>query len=651
MMAGMSGLNERIKAYGQWRERVRGLLRRHALWLEQQRIADDLLRSRLDGLMHRLASERMSVAFVAEFSRGKSELINALFFADYGKRVLPSSVGRTTMCPTELMHDPAQPPGLRLLPIETRFENTSLAQWRDRPQAWVTVPFDPQDVDSVRTAFDCVREVRKVGVQEAILMGLMDETDDSGLLSPDAHGQVEVSRWRHAIANLPHPLLSTGLVIIDTPGLNALGSEPELTFNLLPSAHAVVFLLAADAGVTRSDIDTWRERISPTHAHGRFVVLNKIDSLWDELRTTAEIERDIASQVDSVARILELPPERVFPLSALKGLVARVTGDAGLLERSRIDVFERALSREVVPRRQSLIRDQVRQESAAIAAIARSALEQRRASMLMQIEELRGLKGRNRDVIEKAAHAIRQESDRFDRSLASLRALQKVFHRQDAELRQGISLVRLKAHVRVARSNMRDSRLSIGLRDAMERLLQSARADAEQFIARVAETERLMRAMNERFSVEHGWVLPEPRSFAATDVLREIELIEAFRQRHFGTVSLITTEKWALTRRYFESVAIRLRTVYEEATRSVEAWLGELMAPLIDRAAQHETQLRTRLDSVQRALDAGGQLQRRIDQLARDEGRLAQQLEALEEFESSLASLLDEAHEPALRVA
>jgi hypothetical protein len=55
----------------------------------------------------RLRDDRLSVAFVAEFSRGKSELINAIFFADYGQRILPSSPGRTTMCPTELPVRPA----------------------------------------------------------------------------------------------------------------------------------------------------------------------------------------------------------------------------------------------------------------------------------------------------------------------------------------------------------------------------------------------------------------------------------------------------------------------------------------------------------------------------------------------------------------
>ncbi|MFZ9406223.1 MAG: dynamin family protein [Burkholderiaceae bacterium] len=642
----MSGLSERIRAYGHWRERVRALLRRHGLWLEQQSLLDGVTRSKLDGLMQRLSDERMTVAFVAEFSRGKSELINALFFAEYGKRVLPSSAGRTTMCPTELMHDPSQPACIRLLPIETRLESTALAQWRDRPQAWITVPFDAQDVDSVRKAFESVREVRKVSLQDAILMGLMEETSPGDASVPEQDQQVEVSRWRHAIANLPHPLLSTGLVVIDTPGLNALGSEPELTFSLLPSAHAVVFLLAADAGVTRSDIETWRERISPTHAHGRFVVLNKIDGLWDELRSPAEVDEEIEAQARSVARTLDIPRERVFPLSALKGLVARVNGDLDLLSRSRLTAFERALSSEIVPRRQLLVREQVRLESGSIASLARGALGQRRAGLAVQLVELRALKGRNREVIEQAARGIRQERASFDRSLASLKALHRVFARQEAELRSGVALARLKRHVQKARDAMQLSRMSVGLREAMVGLVLEARRDIESLETRSQDMARLMRAMSQRFSDEHGWELPAAEDFQVRRYMAEVERIEEFQRRHFGAISLITTEKWALTRRYFESVAVRLRAVYELASKAVDAWTAELMAPLMARAGEHEALLRSRLESVQRVLDAAGQLQVRIDQLEQEQQRINAQVRVLDQFESDMMALLAEAREP-----
>jgi replication fork clamp-binding protein CrfC len=108
---------------------------------------------------------------------------------------------------------------------------------------------------------------------------------------------VEISRWRHAVINFPHPLLRQGLVILDTPGLNAIGTEPELTLRLIPDAHVVVFVLAADAGVTKSDLDLWRSHVGAGHRRGCLAVLNKIDGLWDPLKSSSEIASEISRQV------------------------------------------------------------------------------------------------------------------------------------------------------------------------------------------------------------------------------------------------------------------------------------------------------------------------------------------------------------------
>ena len=97
--------------------------------------------------------------------------------------------------------------------------------------------------------------MRSVPLQEARALGFWSDKGGPGAgLTPDADGMVQVPAWRRAIVNLPHPLLKQGLVILDTPGLNAVGAEPELTINLIPQAHAGgLRILAADTGVTRSD--------------------------------------------------------------------------------------------------------------------------------------------------------------------------------------------------------------------------------------------------------------------------------------------------------------------------------------------------------------------------------------------------------------
>ncbi|HMS81455.1 MAG TPA: GTPase, partial [Burkholderiaceae bacterium] len=84
--------------------------------------------------------------------------------------------------------------------------------------------------------------------------------------------------------------------------------------------------------------------------------------LWDGLKPQAEIDREIDDQVTSVSRTLQLAPQRIFPVSAQKGLVAKVTRDEALLARTRLPELERALSREMVPQQQSIVRETVRRE-------------------------------------------------------------------------------------------------------------------------------------------------------------------------------------------------------------------------------------------------------------------------------------------------
>ncbi len=253
-----------LGAYSAWREDLIAGVRALQNWLVDQDLGDAQTEHRIDAPARAPAQEdKLQVAFVAEFSRGKSELINAMFFAEFGQRILPSSAGRTTMCPTELLHDPASPPSIRLLPIETRKQSHPLSEWKKYADEWTTIPLDLGSADSVARALSHVSETLRVNIDEAAELGLHDAEDQlAGTVVP-IDGKVEIPRWRHAVINFPHPLLKQGLVILDTPGLNAIGTEPELTLNLLPNAHAVVFILAADTGVTRTDAEIWNAITSP----------------------------------------------------------------------------------------------------------------------------------------------------------------------------------------------------------------------------------------------------------------------------------------------------------------------------------------------------------------------------------------------------
>ena len=423
-----AGFNEQFDRHGAWRREMGMRLKVLADWLREQELLDDGSEESVQRLAEQLRADKVMVAFVAEFSRGKSELINAVFFAGYGRRIMPASAGRTTMCPTELGYDAGLPPCLRLLPIETRLQPQALLDWRQVPEKWTRVDLDVNDPSQLAGAMEKVSEVLYVSQDEARELGFWhdDRPDDNPPVN--AAGAVEVPRWRHALINMAHPLLKQGLVVLDTPGLNAIGAEPELTVNLIPQAQAVVFILGADTGVTKSDLTIWREHLaSVDDSPGtRFVVLNKIDTLWDELSTPARIEAEIARQCAETAHTLELPPEQVIALSAQKGLLAKVRGDGDLLGRSGLPPFEQLLGRQVLGARQSMLQGAIRASVGRLQADAARTLGARRRELAEQGLELKGLRGKNHVVIRQMRLRVEQEKAEFDQSAASVLAVRTV---------------------------------------------------------------------------------------------------------------------------------------------------------------------------------------------------------------------------------
>src|SRR5258706_9393946 len=113
-----SQLETEVAHYQEWRDQMIAGIESYKSWLDTNDCADIQQSLRIYDLIESLRHDSITLAFLAEFSRGKTELINAMFFSDFKQRLLPSDVGRTTMCPTEIFYDPAEGPYLRLLPIE-----------------------------------------------------------------------------------------------------------------------------------------------------------------------------------------------------------------------------------------------------------------------------------------------------------------------------------------------------------------------------------------------------------------------------------------------------------------------------------------------------------------------------------------------------
>ncbi len=84
-------LQRHIQAYDHWKTSLINAIQSFQDWMDEQDLASNSENSlRIFETMESLRTDKLKIAFAAEFSRGKTELINAIFFADFKRRLLPS---------------------------------------------------------------------------------------------------------------------------------------------------------------------------------------------------------------------------------------------------------------------------------------------------------------------------------------------------------------------------------------------------------------------------------------------------------------------------------------------------------------------------------------------------------------------------------
>lgn len=639
-------IKQRLTAYRQWKTRVSRAVLELESWLEAEDQATPESRERIRHTLDALEKDRLTIAFVAEFSRGKTELINAVFFADYGRRLLPSAAGRTTMCPTELLWDDERSEAyLRLLPVETRAQDIPIAQIKSDPKQWVHYPLRMQNAEQMTATLSEILQTKKVSMAEATRLGL-----STFGLTPErqpSSNLVEIPKWRHAIVSFPHPLLKQGLIILDTPGLNALGSEPELTLSMLPAAQAVLFVLSADTGVTRSDLEMWQHHLKGFQTgrqRGIIVALNKIDVLWDELQEARQTDTVVARQRASTAETLGISEDVVFPISAQKALLAKIRGDNALLKKSALPQLEAYLSGKMLETKHQVLVDALESDVGQILERNRTRISTRIGHAKAQIQELEQLREKSDDVIGHLLDKTRREQEQYLKGVHQFQASREELMLETRLSRQILDRDSMEALIDKAHADMVHSWTTPGLSASMRTLFDELRRAMQTISNESERIRKMVRLTYQRFDEEFGFNIVPPKVFVSMKFRVEIELLhqeaEAFRK----SPAMALSEQGVVIKRFHQQLVRRALMLFDQLRIAFDNWIRDALQPLAEHIQEHKHMMEKRLENLRRIGRSKDGLLTRIDDMQKQYVDLAKQLTALRNIHNALHydPLLDE---------
>jgi len=631
------GFSRQLAHFKRWRDDLAQAIADYQTWVERQGFSDGEQDLRVYELIDTLQSDKLTVALVAEFSRGKTELLNAIFFADYKQRLLPSAAGRTTMCPTELRWDEKDGPCVKLLPIETRKTALTISEYKRTPVHWTTLHIlKLSSAEEVRDALSEITKTKKVNVREAKELGLYDQQAHAGMASGDL---VEVPVWRHAIVNYPHPLLKQGLVVLDTPGLNALGVEPELTLNTLANAQAILFVLAADTGVTKTDLAVWTDHVNTVKGNAHLIALNKIDVLWDELHDVDAVAKTISRQIEEVSRALRVDRKLIFPVSAQKGLVAKIKGDHATAEKSGLSALEQKLSADMIPSRHTLIRNRIVHEISGRVESSRALIESKLTDVNKQLAELKTLSGKNLDVIQKMVARMRQEKKKYDKEIEGFQLTRAALSKQAQILLGHLSMTSLDELISKTRVGMNETWTTRGLKNGMSTFFGGTRERMEKVSLEADEIRKVVEAIYMRLHTEYGLAKIIPPRLSLLPFLMEFKKLEEKADAFRDSPVTMMTEQHFVIKKFFITMVSQARNLFNECNTASKNWFQAAVNPVFAQIQQHKSMIDRSFESLKKIHENMDSLGERIAELEEVRKDLEEQMKTTE-------TLLERIHRP-----
>ena len=593
-------LASKVSEYQTWRSHLMQVITDYRNWLAASPLSDAIQELRLYDVLEMLKRDQLVMAFLAEFSRGKTETINALFFADFNQRLLPSEPGRTTMCPTEIFWDAREEPCIKLLPIGTRLSDDTLTYLKTTPNAWTKFRLNMDNPEQMKETLRKLIDQKEVTQGEAEELGLFNQQDVGMVHELETQGLLKIPVWRHAIINYPHPLLKSGLVVLDTPGLNTLGAEPELTLNIIPNAHAILFLTAVDTGITQSDMQIWNDFIKG-RAKYKLALLNKVDMLWDDLKPKQDVQNEVDKQVNMTAHQLGIAPESVFAISAQKALVAKIKKNHALLQQSGMLALEATLGNQIVQAKHEILGRTVASECSVMIKNSRKLVQHRLLSLREQVLELRSLRGQKSDATKLSLAKVIADRKRYEASVPTFNhANDKISHIGKRLLRH-LSVGYLDSALVSSRQEMGDSWTTVGLNQGMRNLMKQANDLASNITKESRDIKKLADNIYHVFQTKHGFDTFEPPELDISNFLHNMQALEKITEAFCTDPVNLLTEKHFLIRKFFLGLGTQTQKIFEQAEKECERWIKDVLGILKTQMTQHKNSLDERTKNLTQA--------------------------------------------------
>jgi hypothetical protein len=369
---------------------------------------------------------------------------------------------------------------------------------------------------------------------------------------------------------------------------------------------------------------------------GLVAVLNKIDTLWDEMKKPEQVEATIREQCRSSARLLGIDPGKVFPISAQKALVAKTKNNADLLHKSNLPALESLMANEILPGRQRVIWDNVVDSLHRSLDEVCTPLASQLDDLGSRINELEAMRGNSEEIVQQLLEKAREKKNAYYESVKMFQLSRKKLALQAKTMFNTLDIESIDKVIDKTRRDMSGSWTTTGMKGGISVLFDNMR-DIMQIVCRQAEeTFKLVQAIYKRFHEDYDLRVTPPRMLPLKKFTDELDVLY-FKAQDFRNSTMTTmTEQSFVVKKFFISLVSHARDVFVQASREADAWLKELVNPLVSQIQDKRTSIEQHMKTLSKIRESKEGLDAQLRQLVGRRKAVTQQAAELAKIRQTL---------------
>jgi hypothetical protein len=368
-------------------------------------------------------------------------------------------------------------------------------------------------------------------------------------------------------------------------------------------------------------MDIWRDHISIAlnpREQNVMAVLNKIDTMWDDLHDDAFTQSNIRRQIQETSRILDIDEDLVVPVSAQKGLIAKVRHDQKMLARSGLPVLEEKLSHDLIDKKQNLIQRKVQRELGVMVRSTKDVYLSRLNSLVKERHEILNLRGKSKNMLVTLSKQLQIENAQLAIAMDDYHKTVRIMNDQAKRLRQHLSSKNIDFMIGASRVAMQETWNTFGLKKGMADFFDQAEKRLSDVQTGSEKLSKLVDRIYNEFKKRHKLDMTQPPKFDIEPFIEDFMHLRKDGEQFRDSMMLVVTEQHFVIKRFFITMASRARRILDETNHALRSWSKAILTPISTQIEEHKELIGRRLNNIDKLKSNHSNLESRVAIIERE---------------------------------